>query len=171
MHAVSQLRIRRARRGDEHQIQAVVKAVWDEYDFAWDPGYYNRDLTDIERHYFGAGGEFWVLVDGDVVVGTGGYLPTYHRDVSPCFTSGESVCELMRLYLLKSVRGRGWGKRLLKHIVAAARKRGFHQMLIWSDKKLEAAHQMYLRLGARPIGDRWIRDADTYEEWGFMLDL
>jgi len=160
MRTVSHLRIRRAEKGDEEQIQAVVKSVWDEYGFAWDPGYYNRDLTDIQRHYFDVGGEFWVLVDGEAVVGTAGYLPR-----------SDGACELMRLYLLKTVRGQGWGKRLLEHVVAAAREREFKQMLIWSDKELETAHQMYVRYGARPIGDRWIRDADTYEEWGFVLDL
>jgi putative acetyltransferase len=157
---VSHLRIRRAQKGDEERIQAVIKAVWDEHGFAWDPAYYNRDLTDIQRHYFDAGGDFWVLVDGGAVVGTAGYLPR-----------SDGVCELMRLYLLKSARGQGWGKRLFQHVVDAARQRGFKQMVIWSDKQLETAHQMYLRFGAKPIGDRWVRDADTYEEWGFVLDL
>lgn len=155
-----QLEIRRAQRGDEEQIQAVVKAVWKEHGFVWDPDYYNRDLTDIERYYFQTGGDFWVLVDSKDIVGTAGYLPR-----------SERVCELMRLYLLKAFRGHGWGKHLLEHVVAVARDRGFQQMLIWSDKELGTAHQMYLRFGARPIGDRWIRDADTYEEWGFVLDL
>lgn len=138
----------------------MVKSVWDEYGFAWDPGYYNRDLTDIQRHYFDVGGDFWVLVDGEAIVGTAGYLPR-----------SEEVCELMRLYLLKSARGQGWGKRLFQQAVDAVRRRGFKQMLIWSDKQLEAAHRMYRRYGAKPIGDRWVRDADTYEEWGFVMDL
>ncbi|MER3413530.1 MAG: hypothetical protein C4340_05440 [Armatimonadota bacterium] len=160
MNLVSPLQIRRARRGDEAQIQAVVQAVWEEYDFAWDPGYYNRDLTDIERHYFQVGGDFWVLADGEVVIGTAGYLPR-----------SEEVCELMRLYLLMAARGQGWGKRLFEHVVAAAREKGFRRMLIWSDKKLKIAHRMYLCYGAQSIGDRWVRDADTYEEWGFVLEL
>jgi len=160
MPAVSDLVLRQAQPGDEEGIQAVVETVWREYGFVWDPDYYNRDLTDIRRYYFETGGDFWVLDREGRIVGTGGYERL-----------DEEECELARLYLLREVRGQGWGRRLFTHIARTARERGFKRMVIWSDKKLEAAHGLYTSLGAIPIGDRWVRDADVYEEWGFLLDL
>ncbi len=152
--------LRRARRGDEEGVQRVVETVWHEYGFVWDPDYYNRDLTDLKQHYFDVGGDFWVLEQEGKIVGTGGYEK--HSD---------EECELARLYLLKEVRGKGWGRRLFEHIVRTAQERGFNRMVIWSDKKLVEAHRLYTSYGAKLFGDRWVRDADLYEEWGFVLDL
>lgn len=148
--------------GDEPAIEAVIRSVFEEYGFLYEPDGYNADVSRIAKEYLDGGG-FWVLVDGDRIVGT----------VAIKRLTAER-CELYRLYLLQEYRGLGHGMRLLRHAVDAARRLGYREMEIWSDKVLTLAHKLYTRIGARPIGDRsctYASGAQSYEEWGFVLDL
>ncbi len=156
------LRIRAYVPGDEPAIEAVIRSVFEEHDFLYEPEGYNADVSRIAEEYL-AGGGFWVLADGDRIVGTVAIKRLT-----------EERCELYRLYLLPEFRGSGQGMRLLRHAVDEAKRLGFHEMEIWSDKVLTLAHRLYTRIGARSIGDRsctYASGAQSYEEWGFVLDL
>ena len=60
--------IRLATREDESAIQHVIRTVYEEYNWPWDPKDYHRDLYDIDEAYFAKGGYFWVAeLDGEVV--------------------------------------------------------------------------------------------------------
>lgn len=148
--------------GDEEGIAAVIKSVFDEYGWPWDPKSENRDSYEIEAHYHQRGGGFWVLEEDGAIIGTVGLRGT----------GTEST--LYRLYLPKTQRGNGYGKLLFTHAIAEAKSRGYRSMEIWSDKTLDISHVMYKRAGAESIGDRDVFDADygvPYSEWGYRLDL
>ena len=53
--------IREYQPGDEDGINAVIKSVFDEYGWLWDPKTENRDTYGIEAHYHQRGGGFWVM--------------------------------------------------------------------------------------------------------------
>jgi putative acetyltransferase len=157
---VSKPVIRPYRPGDEAAIQGVIKSVFDEYGFTWEPDGYNRDAYEVEEHYHHGGGGFWVLELDESIVGTVGLKKR-----------SEKRCELYRLYLPQEYRGSGLGRLLYEFVREEARRMGFSEMEIWSDKKLETAHQMYLRSGAISLGDRICDDPDQSPEWGFLLSL
>ncbi|MBI2219007.1 MAG: hypothetical protein HYU51_17110 [Candidatus Rokubacteria bacterium] len=75
----------------------VIRAVFEEYGMTFDLEDFDRDLQDIPEHYAGCGGAFWVLLDGDRVVGTVAVVP-----------KDAATAELKRLYLLSVYRRIGF---------------------------------------------------------------
>jgi len=147
---------------DEHSLDVirVIRRVYEEYGFTWEAGGYHADLEQIRHHYWERGGGFWVLCQGREVVGTCGVQAHTLHD-----------CELARLYLLPELRGQGIGRRLFLHTLEWSRAHGYRRMFIWSDVKLALAHAMYLRNGARWIGQRRCNDPDDSLEHGFVYLL
>ena len=148
--------------GDDEAVSEVVRQVFEEYGFPWQPERYNADTADIQTHYLSKGGAFWVAAFNGLVVGAGGFLPK-------C----DQRCELHRLYFLKEHRGKGIGGKMLRTIAEEARRKGFTHMEFWSDKLLTTAHKVYERYGAKLIAERRVEDPDyaSYDEWGYLLDL
>lgn len=145
-------RVRPAVTADSAAAGAVVQAVFDEYGFTWDKDGYHADLLDVEAAY----AVFFVAERDGEIVGTAG------------LTEGGS---LERLYVLASARGDGTGSALLSSVIDEARRRGYAQLEIWSDKRFEDAHRLYRRHGARVVGERVHDDPDSSHEWGLVIDL
>lgn len=158
------------------EVAEVVRAVYDEYGFAWEPDGYCSDLLDPGARY----SRFWVALDEGRVVGCAGlqFHPVVPGVQGTCTVfegrarAGGTDSELVRLYLLPSHRGQGLGRRLAVQVLDAARAEGRTALEIWSDKKLAQAHALYSKLGAVPIGERICPgDPDESPEWGFVLAL
>jgi len=157
----------------------VVRLVYEEFGFTWDPDDYHADLHDLAGSYLDAGHGFWVAeIPGRGVIGTAALeifppiagapgLPTEHGGITRI---GGTDCSLERLYVIPDARG-GAGTALMREVVDEARRRGRKRMEIWSDKRFEAAHRLYGRFGARPVGERVCSDPDQSPEWGLVIDL
>ena len=152
--------VRPARREDSPAAAAVVRAVYQELGFAWEPDGYHADLADVEAGF----DAFWVAKLDGRVVGCAGIA-------SRKLELPGTDCSLERMYVLREARGSGIGAALLEAAVAAARERGRARMEIWSDKLLEDAHRLYVRFGARVVAERIGSDPDESAEWGLVLDL
>ncbi len=152
--------VRPARREDSPAAAAVVRAVYEEFGFAWEPDGYHADLADVETSF----DAFWVAELDGRVVGCAGIA-------SRTLELPGSDCSLERIYVLREARGRGTGAALLDAACAGARERGRARMEIWSDKLLVDAHRLYVRVGARVVAERIGSDPDESAEWGLLLDL
>lgn len=173
--------LRRATGADAPAIQDLIRSVYEEYGFTWDPEGYHSDLyADFEWQYQEPHGAYWVAEEEGALIGGGGII----REDGPGGEPGTLVlndegllvaasadCELVRLYLLPSARGKGVGRALAAEIVRWGRDRGCRWMAIWSDKELTLAHPFYRAMGAVPLGERVCNDPDEAEEYGFLLDL
>ena len=61
-----------ARPADAPAVIALIGRVFAEYGFSWDPAVEVPDLFDLDRHYGGMRGAFWVArLDGQVVGSVG----------------------------------------------------------------------------------------------------
>jgi len=171
--------IRPAAGTDSLAAAEVVRAVFEEYGFSWDPDDYCADLYDIQTHYLDEGAHFWVAeIDGQVVGTTA--LERFEQlpgavgstwEMAGKLRAGGADCSLERLYVHPASRGLGLGRALLETTLAKARESGRRAMEIWSDKKLLNAHRLYGHSGAILIGDRICDDPDKSPEWGFVLPL
>lgn len=159
-------------------IIAMVQEVYREYGWTWEAHGYHRDLYDIEGVYLDQGGMYWVLVEGDRIVGCAG-VTVHDRErpahdpqgAGPLERDGDlKTAELHRLYLLSSVRGKGWGYRLLNETVSFARGKGCRRMIAWSDFVLKEAHGLYVRNGFVQEGRRMCDDPDHSKEHGFWKE-
>lgn len=134
-----ELHLRGATNDDREAVQSLVFGVLSEYGLAADPDSTDADLRDIEAAYLHTGGAFAVLEDSaGKIVGSVGLLPV----------SG-STCELRKMYLNRSNRGQGWGKKLLNHAVASAAALGFSRIVLETASVLKEAVHLYEASGFR----------------------
>ncbi len=130
-------RLRAACNADGPAVRGLVYAALCEHDFVPDPQDTDADLADLELSYTSRGGAFDVLVDtNDRVIGTVGLYP-----------QSEGRCELRKMYLAPGYRGRGLGKRLLRHAMERARVLGFKRIELETASRLVVAQQMYEAFG------------------------
>ena len=141
-------------------VVALIGAIFAEYRLTFEPSGYDADLTRIREVYRGSGGEFWVLVDGERVVGTVGVVPV-----------PDGAIEIKRVYLEASLRGQGWGRTLVQHAIDWAVARGCTRAILWSDVHFTRSHGMYEKLGFTRVGIRECDDADQSREYGFEKAL
>lgn len=169
-------RIRAASNADSPEVVRVIKAVYDEYGFTWEPERYHADLYDIERFY-ASPDEFFVAEDpGGQVLGTVALeiFPSIPGDPGAT-TEFEGVvrcagadCSLERLYVDPAARRQGVGRALSEHVHRLAIQRGRGLMELWSDKRFIDAHRLYESMGATVIGERICDDPDVSPEWGLI---
>jgi putative acetyltransferase len=120
--------------GDRAAAVAVISQVLQEYRLACEPTDSDRDALEVEACYWETGGEFWVVENDGVVVGTAGYRPT-HR--------GDGAVELRKMYLLPQARGQGLGRYLLSTLELAIQQRGFTEIWLETASVLKEAVGLY----------------------------
>jgi GNAT superfamily N-acetyltransferase len=171
--------IRRATNADIPEVVRVIKAVYDEFGFPWEPEGYHRDLYDLERFYDAVGDAFFLAERDGVAVGTAAveFFPRVAGAVGGVAERDGYVrvagadCSLERLYVVQEARRGGVGSALVLHVMEAARQGGGTVMELWSDKKFGDAHRLYGRYGAVVVGERLCDDPDLSPEWGLALPL
>lgn len=130
---------------DADGLIALVGAAYDEY-----PGCV-LDLDDLDTDLLApastvasSGGRWWVVTDGDRVVGT---VATGPLDAS-------GAVELKRLYVAATHRRRGLASHLVGLVEERARELGASRVVLWSDSRFTGAHRLYERLGYVDTGAR-----------------
>ena len=99
--------------------------------------------------YAGTDQAYFVVVTGDnAVVGGAGVAP---------LAGGEpGVCELRKMYILRTARGAGTGRRLLQRCLDEARALGFERCYLETLTGMDAAMHLYEAAGferlAAPMG-------------------
>jgi putative acetyltransferase len=130
-------RLRLADNKDCDDIACLVYGILREYDLKPDPACTDADIKDIESSYFGRGGTFFVLETEDgSIIGAYGLYPVE-----------EHTCELRKMYLHKTHRGKGLGKFLLDDALSKAKQLGFERMILETASVLKEAIALYKSYG------------------------
>jgi len=130
-------RLRPANNKDCGKVTELVYGVLREYGLKPDPVATDVDLKDIEQSYLKQGGVFYVLVEADgAIIGAYGLYPI-----------DEQTCELRKMYLHSSYRGKGLGKLLLEDALEKARRIGFKKMTLETASVLIEAISLYKSYG------------------------
>ena len=131
------LTLRPATNSDRAAIERLVFGVLAEYGLAPDPNGTDADLHDIEGEYHRKGGSFDVLVnETGRIVGS----------VAVHATSPD-VCEIRKMYLAPSARGKGLGRQLLEHALARAKALSFSRVELETASALKEAIALYESYG------------------------
>lgn len=172
--------IQPATAADVEAVVGVIRAVYDEYGFTWDPNDYHADLYDLQGHYLDRGDAFWVAQQEEgAVIGTAALecfdalpgTPGLAVEIENTRRLGGCDCALQRLYVHPAARRQGAGSALIEAVLQEARRRGRHYLEIWSDKRFLSAHQLYRKFGAMPVSERICHDPDQSPEWGLLIRL
>ncbi|SIT68324.1 Acetyltransferase (GNAT) family protein [Microbacterium sp. RU33B] len=97
-------------------------------------------------------GDVWVAVepDGDIL-GTVWVAPE-GRPLSPVAEPGET--DFRQLAVAQPARGRGVGEALTRHVIALARERGSHRVIMNSGPEMFGAHALYTKIGFARLPER-----------------
>jgi len=130
-------KLRPANNKDREKITDLVYGVLRQYGLKPDGACTDADLKDIERSYSERGGTFYVLEEEDgSIIGAYGLYPVDKR-----------TCELRKMYLRSSYRGRGLGRLLLDDALVRARQMGFERMTLETASVLKEAIALYKSYG------------------------
>ncbi|MBI1842172.1 MAG: GNAT family N-acetyltransferase, partial [Verrucomicrobia bacterium] len=131
--------LRPATNQDREAVESLVFGVLAEYGLSADPGGTDSDLHDIQAAYHAAGGALDLMVgEAGTIVGSVGLVPL-----------SSSLCELRKMYLVREVRGHGWGRVLLEHALKRASELGFSRVVLETASVLREAVSLYERFGFR----------------------
>lgn len=113
---------------------------------AWVTKYFTMEPFDIaqlehpEETILAKGGAIFFAKLGDEIVGTVGLIPM-----------NNSTCEMIKMGVYPDNQGKGVGNLLGVAVLEEARKMGFSKMVLYSNTKLEAALQLYKKLGFHEV--------------------
>jgi putative acetyltransferase len=131
------MELRPASNQDRPAIERLVFGVLREFGLSPDPANTDADLSDLEAVYIRPGGMFDVLATtSGEILGAIGLYPV-----------SRSTCELRKMYLDKSIRGKGHGRRLLEHALTRAKQLGFSRVTLETANVLQSAVALYERYG------------------------
>jgi putative acetyltransferase len=133
--------IRDWRTEDRGAAAGVIKTVLEEYGLPWQPELADRDVIEVEEAYLRAGGEFWVVEQDTVIVGTAAYQP---------ITRGNQAVEIRKMYLLPEVRSLGLGRYLLQALEKAITLQDYQEIWLETATILKEAVKLYERNGYEP---------------------
>lgn len=118
-----------------------------------------QQLQNPEAEILTPGGQIFVAIRGDEVLGTCAAIP-----------HGPGVFELAKLAVSPAARGQGLGRKLVNACMAFARERNAHRLVLVSNTRLRSALRLYEALGFQhrtPPSPLPYTTADVYME----LDL
>ena len=132
---------RPATNADGPAVESLVFSVLAEYGLATEPMGMDADMRDLDGFYLATGGWFGVWTDDTgTIQGTAGLRKL---DVE--------ACELRKMYLHASMRGKGHGRAILEHAIVEAKRLGFKRITLETASVLNEATRLYEKYGFRRV--------------------
>ncbi|MGU3645088.1 LLM class flavin-dependent oxidoreductase [Microbacterium sp. C23T] len=132
----------------ERAGQVTADAYLSSYDTLSDE--YVASLRDVASRV--RGGDVWVAVEaGGEILGTV-WVAQPDRPLAEMAQPGET--DFRQLAVAPAARGRGIGEALTRHVIALARERGSHRVVMNSGPEMTGAHALYAKLGFERLSER-----------------
>lgn len=132
---------------DQASLARLIRSVFEEYGAPLVNTVYDDPRTwHIYDTLQGANAAYWVVEENGEVVGGCGFFPTEGLP--------DGYAELIKFYLSKLCRGKGYGSRLFSLTIDGAWKAGYNHLYIESFPEFADAVTMYRRHGFVPLPHR-----------------
>ncbi len=132
--------IRKINNDDDHKLAKIIRDTLTEFKANKPSTVFYDDTTDHLFEVFRKSrSKYFVALLGDELMGGAGIYPT---EGLPADT-----CELVKLYLLPAVRGKGIGKLLIEYCISEAKNQGFKMMYLETMPELTTAIPLYEKFG------------------------
>jgi putative acetyltransferase len=153
---------------DNAQMATLLVSVLEEFGCIG-PGFASSDpeLADLYSAYQTPTGQpvdrgYWVIVHeaSGQVYGGGGFARLKGTRAE------EGVCELQKMYMDSSLRGRGYGRMMLELCIQQATRAGYRTMYLETTTVMAQALKLYEKFGFRPLptylGDTGHRSCNVF---------
>ena len=136
--------VRTIEKKDNEAIAIIIRTTLAEFG-ANRPGtvYYDKTTDALFEMFQTPGSIYFVAESGGKIVGGGGIFP------SPGLPGG--TCELVKMYLVKEVRGKGLGKALIEKSMEWAKENGYKNIYLETMPELQQALKTYEKFGFKYI--------------------
>lgn len=139
-----QLVLRPLHPDDDDQMGYLIQSVLEEMNAPkTGTAYADPHLFHLSDYYAHSGRMYYVIADDHTVYGGGGF-----GDLPGAETS---VCEIQKMYFSQSLRGLGWGERLLRFIMDEAAKSGYKRAYIETLESMKIAQNLYRKIGFKKL--------------------
>ena len=144
------LEIREIKKEDNAALALVIRNTLTEFGANLAGTVYFDTTTDSLFELFQQhNAAYFVALQNGELVGGGGIFPTLGL--------AADTCELVKMYLKKSVRGKGYGKTIIEKCLLKATDQGFKNVYLETMPQLEQAMSVYEKFGfkylAGPLGN------------------
>jgi putative acetyltransferase len=136
----SPVQIRQANDRDVPHLRRLFREYASELRLDLSFQHFDEELERLPGDYAPPQGELLLALKGNLPVGCVAMRPL-----------GPGICEMKRLYVHLSFRGKGLGKQLIDAIIAAARKAEYSIMRLDTLSSMKAARSLYRAFGFGPI--------------------
>jgi putative acetyltransferase len=152
------IKIREAEDGDAYGLIELIGSIFEDYEnCVLDLDDLDKELLTIKTTCQFRGGNFWVAVENDKIIGCAGFIRK------------DNICELKRLYVAKDYRRKGLASKLMDMVIFAAMANSARAVDCWSDTRFEEAHHFYLTHGFEKLPQtRRLNDPSDSTEFRFM---
>ncbi len=107
--------------------------------------YEDPEIDDMYNSYKSIRSRYFVVEENDLILGGAGINPLRDGDLD--------VCELQKMYFLKSLRGRGIGDKMIDICLDFAIKSNFKKCYIETMPNMTNAQRLYLKKGFEYIDE------------------
>ena len=101
--------------------------------------YEDEELDAMYESYLGLRAIYYVITEGEKILGGAGIAPLQEGD--------PSVCELQKMYFSPKARGKGLGHQMIDTCIDFAKLNDFKLCYIETMPNMEAARKLYKKLG------------------------
>lgn len=162
----SPIRLREILPEDDDQVADLIREVMSEFRLTGEGfAIHDPEVTKMSAAYPGAGARYFVLERDGRILGGGGFGRLKGSE------SDEAICELRKMYFRHELRGLGWGRRLLTHLLSAMRDAGYRRCYLETTSWMDVARALYEKAGfqviERPLGRTGHHACDRF----YVLDL
>lgn len=138
-------RIREIRPSDDASLLRIARSAFEEFGAPLTGSVYcDPRMEHLSSQFTRDDAKYWVIEDENgEAVGGGGFYPTEGLP--------EGMAEVVKLYFSPTLRGKGYGRKMLSIIENGARATGYRQLYIESFPEFAKAVSLYEKVGFRHI--------------------
>lgn len=144
------MELRKIEQADNEVVATLIREVLKEFGVN-KPGtvYYDPTTDHLFELFQEKGSVYYLAVENDEILGVSGLFPTKNLP--------QGCVELVKLYALKSARGKGLGKQLMLKCIDTAKAMGYSSVYLETLPELNQAIGLYESLGferlKQPLGE------------------
>lgn len=154
----SNVRIRLIDPSDDTALARVIREVMSDFGATGEGTSFHDAEIDAMYDAYQDRAAYFVLIDGDRLIGGGG--------IGPLVGDDGTTCELRKMYFLPEARGRGFGRAMLEKCIAAAREHGYRFCYLETMDSMKEARRLYEAAGFgrtdKPSGDTGHHGCDAW---------
>ena len=123
---------------DQNKLEDFMNIVYSVRGYKFDAFGLHRDVRNINEIYKISGGDFWIIKDNDLIIGS---------IALKLINQKEKIGEIKRYFVLPNYQGKGFGKMLMEFLINESKNRGLLKLRLDTMKESLKAISIFRKYG------------------------